>query len=351
YLVALYDDSDEDLSLSDQQKLDTHASSLQQHAINILGVWIGMMENLPDASEQDGNFVDWAETSVFGGQEVDYGLVRHLLDPMQQYQRDFIASAHGVAYTSATLFGDLGQESKDWPEIRLGLRHANQHSPKNFHRIPSPFLYSELTRILILNDVDINSPLEIATAMTRIIKASHGGVMGLFTSIARLRAVYGKINEKLLEEPYTLFAQHVDSMNLSALIDMFREEENSCILGTDAIRDGTDIPGFSLRTVTYDRTPWPRANFLHKARKNAFGGSAYDDALVRKSLAQAFGRLVRKPDDRGILVMLDRRMPSRMLGAFPKDVAITRTNLDNACAIIRTHLGENGDARQLVQGA
>ena len=32
-------------------------------------------------------------------------------------------------------------------------------------------------------------------------------------------------------------------MNLQTLLQIFREDRSSCLLGTDAVRDGIDVPG------------------------------------------------------------------------------------------------------------
>jgi len=125
-------------------------------------------------------------------------------------------------------------------------------------------------------------------------------------------------------------AQHVDGMDTSTLVDIFRAEEDACLLGTDAIRDGVDVPGRSLRLIVFDRVPWPRPDILHKARRAAFGGARYDDMLTRLRLKQAFGRLVRRADDSGVFVLLDPQMPSRLTGAFPEGVAIERVGLKEA---------------------
>src|SRR5260370_20453379 len=113
-------------------------------------------------------------------------------------------------------------------------------------------------------------------------------------------------------------------MDTATLIDIFRAEENSCLLGTDAVRDGVDVPGRSLRLIVFDRVPWPRPDILHKARKAAFGGARYDDMLTRLRLRQAYGRLIRRASDSGLLVLLDAMMPSRLAGAFPDGVAMER---------------------------
>ena len=45
----------------------------------------------------------------------------------------------------------------------------------------------------------------------------------------------------------------MDGLNLPTLIDIFRAEEEACLLGTDAVRDGVDVPGSSLRLIVFDR--------------------------------------------------------------------------------------------------
>ena len=64
---------------------------------------------------------------------------------------------------------------------------------------------------------------------------------GLFTAIRRLRAVHGRIADRLARGGLALYAQHVDAMDNATLVDVFRTEEDSCLLGTDAMRDGVDV--------------------------------------------------------------------------------------------------------------
>ena len=82
------------------------------------------------------------------------------------------------------------------------------------------------------------------------------------------------------------------------------------------MRDGIDVPGRSLRLIVFERVPWPRPTLLHRARRDAFGGRAYEEMLTRLKLKQAYGRLVRRAGDRGVFVMLDRQLPSRLRAPF-----------------------------------
>jgi len=56
-------------------------------------------------------------------------------------------------------------------------------------------------------------------------------------------------------------------------------------------------------------------------------------------LRQAYGRLIRRADDRGVFVMLDRAVPSRLLAAFPEGVAVARVPLAEATEATGRFLG------------
>jgi ATP-dependent DNA helicase DinG len=127
-----------------------------------------------------------------------------------------------------------------------------------------------------------------------------------------------------------LYAQHVDPIDTGTLVDIFRDDPRSSLLGTDALRDGVDVPGESLRCVVMEQVPWPKPSILHRARRAANGGSAHDDAIIRARLAQAFGRLIRSKDDRGHFIVLSSAFPSRLLAAFPKGTPVIRCTLDEA---------------------
>ena len=128
-------------------------------------------------------------------------------------------------------------------------------------------------------------------------------------------------------------------MNLQTLLQLFREDRRSVLIGTDAVRDGVDVPGEALRMMIYDRVPWPRPDMLFRARAAWQGRDAWTDRITRMKLRQAFGRLIRRADDKGVFIMLDSRLPTRLTSAFPPDVEIVRTGLADAIARSKVFLG------------
>jgi ATP-dependent DNA helicase DinG len=157
-----------------------------------------------------------------------------------------------------------------------------------------------------------------------------------------LRAVHERIAAPLADHGLALYAQHVDPLEVGALVDIFRAEEDACLLGTDAVRDGVDVPGRSLRLLVFDRAPWPRPDLLHKARRARFGGKGYDDSVARGRIAQAFGRLIRRADDKGVFVMLDAASPTRLFSGLPPGVELQRVSLVDAIETVAGFLGPQG---------
>jgi ATP-dependent DNA helicase DinG len=71
-----------------------------------------------------------------------------------------------------------------------------------------------------------------------------------------------------------------------------------------------------------------------------FGGAQYSDQIARLRLRQAYGRLIRRADDRGVFAILDRALPSRLLAAFPDGVAVARVSLAEAAVQTGQFLGK-----------
>lgn len=331
------DDQAATLDSDTKRRLDAVSSSLIRRGENNIGSWIAMLETL-EQKDQPADFIDWMQVERADGQASDVGLYRHWVDPMQAFAATLKIQAQGIAITSATLRDGTGDDDADWRAAleRTGSQFLSD-SPQTLS-VPSPFDYANRTRAFIITDVKKDDLAQVASAYRVLFEASGGGGLGLFTAIQRLRGVYERINEKLEESGIPLYAQHVDQIDTGTLVDIFREERHACLLGTDAIRDGVDVPGDALRLLVYDRVPWPRPTILHKARRNAFGGKRYDEMSTRLKLRQAFGRLIRREDDRGVFVMLDSMLPSRLHGAFPDGVVVERLGLNEAAAKIREFL-------------
>ncbi len=329
--------------------LDTQARGRIEGALaslswrtDTLAAWLSLLSRLGGPADPD--FVDWLAVERIEGREIDIGLRRHWLDPTRPFAQAVLKPAHGALITSATLRGGEGWEAA---EARTGAAHLE--SAVQRFEAASPFDYAAQSEVLIVTDIKRGDVAQLAGAYAGLIGAAKGGTLGLFTAIRRLRAVHARIADRLARDGLPLYAQHVDPIDTGTLVDIFRDDPRASLLGTDALRDGVDVPGHSLRLVVMEGVPWPKPTVLHAARRAAGGGSAYDDRIIRARLAQAFGRLIRRADDRGTFVILSAAMPSRLLTAFPPGTPVRRVTLDEAIAHVHQANETLSAAREAAQ--
>ncbi|MEL6737400.1 MAG: ATP-dependent DNA helicase [Pseudomonadota bacterium] len=323
--------------------------------VDLLTAWEALLARL--GGPADPEFVDWLAVDRSDAREFDVAIHRRWLDPMKPFARTVLEPAHGVMLTSATLTDRVEDEDAAWQSAidRSGAAHVE--AEPMLTSADSPFDYGACAEVLIVTDIKRGDLPGLAGAYARLIEASGGGVLGLFTAIRRMRAVHGRIADRLARAGLPLYAQHVDPIDTGTLVDIFRDDPRASLLGTDALRDGVDVPGRSLRCVIMEAVPWPRPDILHKARRAAAqdqqgGGSGYDDRLIRARLAQAFGRLIRGREDQGHFVVLSAAFPSRLLSAFPEGTQVRRVTLDEALARIEQGLiGEMGTKTDQSAGA
>lgn len=336
-LARLLDTEAENLDSDSRARIEGAVRSLRLRLDGGLVAWRQMLESL--GGERPEGAVDWFILNRAFGRDSDIGMLRHLIDPTLPFARLVLEPAQGAVITSATLRDRISNldEGEDWKaaEVRSGAHHLMM-PPKRI-AIASPYDYAARTKVIVVSDVDKRDGAQVAAAYRALFLASGGGALGLFTAIARLRGVHHRLIGPLAKANLALYAQHVDPIDTGTLIDMFRADEHACLLGTDAVRDGIDVPGNALRLIVFDRVPWPRPTILHRARKAAFG-KGYDDLIARLRLTQAFGRLIRRGDDRGVFVMLDASSPSRLFTGLPKGVVVERMGLSEAVRETRDFL-------------
>ncbi|MCK8787971.1 ATP-dependent DNA helicase [Roseomonas sp. NAR14] len=367
-LAARLDEEAEEMELGERIRIEAACRGIERRALIPLRAWRDMLDGLAAPPPEPGSrpaAVDWLALHRREGRDVDAAMHRHALDPTIPFATAVAAPAHGLLVTSATLrdivrgeaasggggagegtpdsAAEAGAESVEASWRAAEARTGASHLPRPAIRaaVPSPFDYAAATRAFVVTDVARENTQQVAAAMRALFLAAGGGGLGLFTAIRRLREVHRRIAPALEQAGIPLYAQHVDAMDNATLVDVFRAEEESCLLGTDAMRDGVDVPGRSLRLLVFDRVPWPRPSILHRERRLHLSEGRpkdYDDALARHRLRQAFGRLIRRADDRGVFVLLDRSCPSRLLAGLPAGVETRRVGLAEAVAATREFL-------------
>jgi ATP-dependent DNA helicase DinG len=341
------DEEAEELDTTTRTRIEAACRAMRRRALDRVRIWIAMLDAIGEPRPEPGErpaHIFYLRLARGEAGDRDAAFCRHFLDPTLPFAVTLAGPAHGLLVTSATLRDETGSAIEaGWEaaEARIGAPHLA--SPAFRASVPSPFDYASQTRTFVVTDVS-QDIAALAAAYRTLFLAAGGGGLGLFTAISRLQAVHARIAPVLEQAGIPLLAQHVDPMDNATLVDIFRTEENSCLLGTDAMRDGVDVPGRALRLVVFERVPWPRPDILHRERRihlSQGDTAGYDDRVARLRLRQAFGRLIRSAGDRGVFVLLDRRMPGRLLSAFPRGATVQRMGLAEAARETAAFLNAN----------
>jgi ATP-dependent DNA helicase DinG len=140
--------------------------------------------------------------------------------------------------------------------------------------------------------------------------------MALFTSYAGLQATASAVREDLQSRGITVLAQGTDGTPRQ-LVQRFMENPKSILIGTASFWEGVDLPGDALKVLLVTRLPFsvptdPVFAARSELYENSFMEYAVPQAILR--LRQGFGRLIRTKSDRGVAVLLDKRLVSRRYG-------------------------------------
>ncbi|MEX2219477.1 MAG: helicase C-terminal domain-containing protein [Phycisphaerales bacterium] len=175
----------------------------------------------------------------------------------------------------------------------------------------------------------------LASRILHHLLQTDGGAFVLFTSFATLRAAAERLAAPLAQRGMPLLVQGKDGPR-SQLLQRFRENPRSVLLGAASFWQGVDVRGEGLRNVIITRLPFePPDRPLTEARLERIqqrGGDPFrEDSLPRAVIRfkQGFGRLIRSKADRGRVVVLDPRIVTtgygkRFLEALPPGVRVVQ---------------------------
>ncbi|GBD39305.1 putative ATP-dependent helicase DinG [bacterium HR37] len=303
------------------------------------------------SSEEDG-YVRWVEGRAGKG-----GIVSSIglspLDISSHLKERLYSRCKTVVMTSATM---TVNGSFSFLKGELGL---SDDSRVKEYVISSPFNYSENVVLAIPKDVSEPSEVgyaeDLSSIIVRAVKASRGNALILFTSYSLLDKVYGRVYRELEDSGILCLRQ--GSSPRSRLLDRFRVEDKSVLFATDSFWEGVDIPGDALRLLIITRLPFrvptdpiieARVQYLENQGINSF--LEYTVPLAVLKFKQGFGRLIRTKTDKGVVMVLDKRIISKYYGKYflnslprcRRVVGGVEEVVDEICAFFNSLAGCNG---------
>jgi len=257
------------------------------------------------AFEKHGNLIYWLETPE---DETLLCAIPKRLGEM--LHTDLWSKGIPIVLTSGTL-----SAAGDFTHVKLGTGLDRLPSGKVLETSrPSPFNYRENALLYISESVPFPDSRNaryigaVADEVERLVKASHGHAVILFTSYRAMDMVFDKLKKRRL--PFPLFKLGKGGTNA---IERFRQSGNGVLLASGSMWEGVDLPGDILSMLVIVKLPFAVPDPISDYERERFGNfEKYKNAVIIPEmlvkLLQGYGRLIRTMTDTGVVALLDFRV-------------------------------------------
>ncbi|MCJ7694272.1 MAG: hypothetical protein MUO40_02500, partial [Anaerolineaceae bacterium] len=288
-----------------------------EEAEDLLGMLATMFTSLEEIGnnltaltlEPEENRIYWAELDPMRGRMTLQVAPLHIGTLMEKY---LWFEKSSVILTSATL---TTNGEFDYLRRRLNAQDADELM------VGSPFDYENAAMVYIATDVPEPSDghghqKAVENAVASLAKATGGRMLVLFTSYAQLQKTAQAIDNAMSNADIAVFQQG-EGASASSLLDNFKDTERAVLLGTRAFWEGVDVPGEALSVLAIAKLPFdvpsdPIVAARSETFEDPFNEYALPEAILR--FRQGFGRLIRTQTDRGVVVILDKRVLTKRYG-------------------------------------
>jgi ATP-dependent DNA helicase DinG len=177
----------------------------------------------------------------------------------------------------------------------------------------SPFDYQKNARLYIPNGMlfpdneDERYIKALSENIVKLVKATCGHTVILFTSYSVLKTVYEIVKDSLNDFDLICMTRS----NKGAIAE-FKESENAVLFASGAMWEGVDCAGDCLSSIIIARLPYPLRSATMEQKKALCESTqefvrkyAVPEMLIK--LRQGVGRLIRTETDTGLVSILDSR--------------------------------------------
>ncbi len=264
-------------------------------------------------------FVYWIESTGEEGRNTR--LVAALINVADTLRERLFSADRALILTSATF--STGVRQMNYFMGRIGAEGSRSL------QIGSPFNFEEQMRIVVSRCMPAPPPSSeedhyqdaLCAWIYRYLVESDGRAFVLFTSYGLMRVMAQRLRPLCIEHGWPLLVQG-EQLDRRRMLDEFKKNIGSVLLGTESFWTGVDVPGEALSNVIITKIPFESpSNPLTEARCEAIearGGKPFFDYTLPEALLkfrQGVGRLIRSKSDQGMIVLLDSRITGKTYGA------------------------------------
>lgn len=226
------------------------------------------------------------------------------------------ARTHSVVFASATLSVDGGFKAF---ETALGL-NSSELSTCRECRLDSSYDFDGQMTIYVVADMpepnDASYLAQLQQLLVETHRAQQGSMLTLFTNRREMEKCFDTVQPALKEDDLRLVCQKW-GVSVKGLRDEFVADEHLSLFALRSFWEGFDAPGATLKGVVIPKLPFSKPTDPLSCERAARDDQAWRRYVLPQAVLevkQAAGRLIRKADDEGVLILADRRLISKGYG-------------------------------------
>jgi ATP-dependent DNA helicase DinG len=226
------------------------------------------------------------------------------------------STTHSCIFASATMTVDGSFKPF---EDSMGLNIAEQ-SKAQFLALESCYDFDKNMVVYIPNDLPEPNTAGYLPALKEMLAAVHvangGSILTLFTNKKEMEDCYAAVNPAVKDADLRLICQKW-GVSVKSLRDEFIEDKSVSLFALKSFWEGFDAPGSTLRGVVIPKLPFQKPSDPLSCERAARDDYAWRNYVLPQAVLevrQAVGRLIRKAEDRGIVVFGDVRLVSKGYG-------------------------------------
>ncbi|MDR0515282.1 MAG: DNA polymerase III subunit epsilon [Coriobacteriaceae bacterium] len=226
------------------------------------------------------------------------------------------ATTHSVVFTSATL---TVADKFDSLEAALGLNES-EGSRTASCQLRSSYDFDKNMTIYVANDIpEPNDPTYLAALQRLLVlvhRAQQGSLLTLFTNRKEMESCFDFVSAALKEDGLRVVCQKW-GVSSKGLRDDFLADEKLSLFALKSFWEGFDAPGATLRGVVIPKLPFAKPTDPLSCERALHDSQAWAHYVLPAAVLetkQAAGRLIRKADDKGVLILADQRLLTKSYG-------------------------------------
>ena len=239
-----------------------------------------------------------------------------LLDVGDKMNETLYARTHSVVYASATL--TVGGKFDAFANA-VGLNRT-EASTARYLMLDSSFDFDNNMIIYVVSDMPEPNDPGYLSALNKLLTDAHlaqnGSMLTLFTNRREMERCYDEVSPELKRNGLRLVCQRY-GVSVKGLRDDFLTDEHLSLFALKTFWEGFDAPGATLKGVIIPKLPFGRPTdplYCERASRDDHAWWHYVLPQAVIETKQAAGRLIRKHDDHGVLILADKRLISKRYG-------------------------------------